>query len=74
MNRAALMAGIGLAFILLAGPAAWGRLALWTGVPGAARLLDDPPRGGSRSIAAAPMTPPMPPSRKPGAARPSTVP
>lgn len=42
MNRAALMAGIGLVFILLAGPAAWGRFALWTGVPGAAALLDDP--------------------------------
>lgn len=42
MNRPALMAGAGLACILLAGPAAWGRFALWTGAPGAALLLNDP--------------------------------
>ena len=41
MNRAALMAGAGLACILLAGPAAWGHFALWTGAPGAPMLLDD---------------------------------
>lgn len=41
MNRAALMAAAGLACVVLAGPAAWGRLALWTGAPGAATLLDD---------------------------------
>ncbi|MFK8253341.1 hypothetical protein [Ancylobacter terrae] len=43
MNRPALIAAAGLACILLAGPAAWGRLALRTGAPGlAARLLADP--------------------------------
>jgi len=41
MNRATLMAAAGLACVVLAGPAAWGRLALWTGAPGAAMLLDD---------------------------------
>ena len=41
MNRAGLMAAAGLACILLSGPAAWGRLALWTGMPGAATLLED---------------------------------
>ncbi|MCB4767913.1 hypothetical protein LGR54_04790 [Ancylobacter sp. Lp-2] len=41
MIRTALTATIGLACMLLAGPAAWGRLALWTGLPGAAMLLDD---------------------------------
>lgn len=42
MNRAALLAIAGLACIALGGPAAWGRLALWAGAPGAATLLDDP--------------------------------
>lgn len=41
MNRAALMAAAGLACLAVAGPAPWGRLALWAGVPGAAILLDD---------------------------------
>ncbi len=41
MNRAVQLAGVGLAFVILAGPGAWGRLALWSGMPGAARLLDD---------------------------------
>lgn len=41
MNRAALMAIVGFACIALAGPATWGRLAFWTGLPGAAALLDD---------------------------------
>ncbi|MBS7544123.1 hypothetical protein [Ancylobacter oerskovii] len=42
MKRAALLAVAGLACIALAGPAAWGRLALWSDLPGAAGLLDDP--------------------------------
>jgi len=46
MNRAALMAIIGLACIALAGPAAWGRLAFWAGIPGSAALLDDAPARG----------------------------
>lgn len=41
MNRAAIMAAIGIAGIALAGPAAWGRLAFWAGLPAAAALLDD---------------------------------
>lgn len=48
MTRAALIAGAGVALILLAGPVAWGRLALWTGLPGAAALLDD---AGARGLA-----------------------
>ncbi|MCS0495610.1 hypothetical protein NVS89_10920 [Ancylobacter sp. MQZ15Z-1] len=40
MNRVALLAAAGLACIVLAGPAAWGRLAVWTGAPGGATLLD----------------------------------
>ena len=43
MTRTALIAAAGLCCILLAGPAAWGRLALWCGLPGAAAaLLSDP--------------------------------
>ncbi|GAB4070727.1 hypothetical protein KHC28_06365 [Ancylobacter sonchi] len=41
MNRTALLAAAGLGCIVFAGPAAWGRLALWTGAPGAAWFLDD---------------------------------
>lgn len=41
MNRAALLAVAGLACLALAGPAAWGRLALWAGAPAAATRLDD---------------------------------
>ncbi len=42
MTRTALIAAAGLCCILLAGPATWGRLALWGGLPGAAALLSDP--------------------------------
>ncbi|WP_417673307.1 hypothetical protein [Roseibium sp.] len=43
MKRAAFVFLAGLACIVLAGPAAWGRLALWTGMPGsAAALMSDP--------------------------------
>ncbi len=41
MNRVALTAAAGLACLVLAGPAPWGRLTLWAGLPGAAMLLDD---------------------------------
>lgn len=41
--RLVLVAVIGLTGVLVAGPAAWGRLLLWSGAPGAAaRVLDDP--------------------------------
>ncbi|WP_428028870.1 hypothetical protein [Ancylobacter sp.] len=46
--RIALIAAAGLACVLLAGPAALGRLGFWTGAPGAARLLDD---AGARGLA-----------------------
>lgn len=42
-TRLALVAVVGLAFVLAAGPAAWGGLLLRIGAPGtAARVLDDP--------------------------------
>lgn len=41
MTRTARTALIALTCLVLAGPATWGRLAFWAGLPGAAALLDD---------------------------------
>ncbi|POF34800.1 hypothetical protein [Roseibium marinum] len=46
MKRAAAALLIGLACLVLAGPAAWGRIALWAGAPGAAALLSTPAEQG----------------------------
>ncbi|MBD1547594.1 hypothetical protein [Roseibium aggregatum] len=42
MRRAAIILLAGLACVLLAGPGAWGRLLLWTGLPAGAALMNDP--------------------------------
>ncbi|BBE73238.1 hypothetical protein [Oharaeibacter diazotrophicus] len=42
MRRAPLVVLAGLACVLASGPDAWGRLALWSGLPGAAPLMSDP--------------------------------
>jgi len=46
MKRTLLSLAVGLACLVLAGPAAWGRLMLWSGLPGAAGLLSDPAANG----------------------------
>ncbi len=39
MNRAAIAFGIGLACVVISGPASWGRLPFWSGLPGAGMVL-----------------------------------
>lgn len=46
MKRTAAAFLIGLACLALAGPSAWGRIALWAGLPGAAALLTAPAEKG----------------------------
>lgn len=46
MKRAVTALMIGLACLALAGPAAWGRIALWAGVPGTSVLLETPAEKG----------------------------